>query len=295
MRFMLQDWFRKRWVKRDQSRVGSERDPLTKANGDPVAEWFKRNKIYFEVASYLVMPALAVFVAFKQFEITATQTEIQRQQLVMQSQPLIDIKLKPSTFAALQPRMVASFSEFEIHNRAGPAFLEDVQILVFADLAYGNGADSTCAYMVPLKNLNEKIYDRGNSDKMLAELAIGPVNWDEELETFARNFTDEDNDFIKLFMVMFLKIKYTDVQGTNRSVQYYIRAGSEPQRIGEMMWSRGQEIYQKKLSRGFFVDLHQQNGAGINKLFSFEYARLPEYCRPIGLHFADDFRGIFLD
>ena len=66
-------------------------------HGNSVSEWLQRNKIYFELISYLFMLALAVLIAFMQYKIMTAQTGLQREQLALQSLPVIELNLKSAS------------------------------------------------------------------------------------------------------------------------------------------------------------------------------------------------------
>ena len=149
--------------------------------------------------------------------------------------------------------------------------------------------------MIPLKCLGLKVYDRGTSDKTLAELTIESLDWDYELKAFIQHHANEERNFIKLFMVAFIRVKYSDLQDNTRNAQYYVRSGGELQRIGNIMWARSKTLYDGRLKENFFVLAGHSNGKyKLSELFKREQEHLSKYCVPIGLHFEGDVRSIFL-
>lgn len=261
-----------------------------------LSAWLHSNKIFFEVLSYAVMPTLAVAVAAMQYRIMLAQTDLQHRQLSLQSPPTIEVESDRERSTTMGSDGLDPYLEIAISSRGGPAYINDIELLAFADLAYGNGTDSTCSYLVPVEGFRTQVYDTGHSEGLLANVTISTLDWRRELDAFVATFSKPDYEFVKLFPVHLLKVGYSDTQGTNRSVQYYFRANRPPQRIGSMIWARSESLHQSRTRSGFSVSARTRGAATkLVALFRNSVTAHAKHCRAIDLHLDGDLRGVLLD
>ncbi len=113
-----------------------------------IREWLERNKIFFEVFSYLFIGAITVLLTCVSINLTQQQTEIQKQQAI-----LIKNERQPIFMVTFPLQKLSNTEKFdtetiEIYNNGNIFKRLDFDIQMFYNLEY----------KIPKQNINESYY-----------------------------------------------------------------------------------------------------------------------------------------
>jgi len=211
-------------------------------------KFLENNKPYLNLFSAIVIPTIAVLVSIIAIVISNQDQQPESSQPLISKPGQISIRFHDK----IDTPETNYFSDIILHNQGSPIFLENVQSFSFIEVVPKVETDSSCSYLIPVKEDNLVIRDNG---QRIGDLA--------EIEDLIPDFSRFNYDHIK--RTVLIKITYQTHNGSTNNEYYALFLGSESSEqmpIGKLMWDRSQKFWLSRLEDGIFVNISYIDLAG---------------------------------